>query len=98
MINKLVRTITSILPVDSQRTGRCNRCGECCKLPFQCVFLRTDESGKYSCAAYHLRPFNCRKFPRTPAQLESVAHTCSYSFTAVAEEIKQPISTESLTD
>lgn len=101
MLNKLMRTITSILPVDSHRTGGCNRCGECCKLPFQCIFLKADENeaGKYSCDAYHLRPLNCRKFPRTPAQLELVAHKCGYSFANVAEGIEeQPISTESLTN
>jgi hypothetical protein len=41
MINKLARTITSILPVDSRRDGSCNNCGACCKLPFRCAFLKT---------------------------------------------------------
>lgn len=80
MISKLTRTFTSILPVEEGRTGSCNGCGECCKLPTQCTFLKTDSAGKYSCSIYRFRPPNCRKFPRSPAQLESVIETCSFSF------------------
>jgi Fe-S-cluster containining protein len=94
MINKLARTITSILPVDSNRTGSCNNCGECCKLPFRCTFLKTDEDGKGYCSAYKFRPLNCRKFPRTPQQLVPVADVCGFSFktelAADAEENKTP--------
>lgn len=80
MIEKFVRTITCILPVDKRRTGHCNQCGECCRLPFKCSFLKTDENGKNVCSAYKFRPLNCRKFPRTELQIKPVANVCSYSF------------------
>lgn len=80
MIPKLVRTLTSVLPVDKNRQGSCNQCGECCKLPFKCTFLKTAEDGSSYCGAYNFRPLNCRKFPRTPAQLEHVIDVCGYTF------------------
>lgn len=80
MIQKLARTVTSVLPVDKDRTGNCNQCGECCKLPFKCFFLRTDNEGKYYCAAYKFRPLNCRKFPRSRNQIVPVIHKCGYTF------------------
>jgi hypothetical protein len=89
MINKLARTITSILPVDSRRDGSCNNCGACCKLPFRCAFLKTDGDGKSFCSAYKFRPLNCRKFPRTAAQLEPVADVCGFSFRVEVAETKK---------
>ena len=80
MIPKLARTLTSLLPVDKSRTGSCNQCGECCKLPFKCSFLKIAEDGSSSCSAYNFRPLNCRKFPRTQSQLESVIDVCGFSF------------------
>ncbi len=77
---KVARTITSILPVNKSRTGSCNQCGECCKLPSRCIFLKDDTDGKSYCAIYKVRPPNCRKFPRTESQLESVSENCGYSF------------------
>ncbi|MEN8213760.1 MAG: hypothetical protein ABFR19_05290 [Pseudomonadota bacterium] len=80
MIHKLARTLTSVLPVDKGRVGSCNQCGECCKLPFRCGFLKTTEDGENYCGAYHFRPLNCRKFPRTQAQLKAVDDVCGFSF------------------
>ena len=80
MISKLKRTLTAILPVDEGREGSCNACGECCKLPTRCTFLKTDAEGKYSCSVYRFRPLNCRKFPRSRAQLAPVMEHCGYSF------------------
>jgi len=80
MISKLRRTFTSILPVDAGRTGHCNGCGACCELPTRCTFLKTDSDGKSTCSIYKFRPPNCRKFPRSQAQLDSVVDTCSFSF------------------
>lgn len=80
MLSKLTRTLTSLLPVEDHRTGSCNQCGECCRLPFTCIFLQTGMDGKSYCSAYRFRPPNCRKFPRTRAQLELVKNTCGYSF------------------
>jgi Fe-S-cluster containining protein len=80
MMSKLTRTLTSLLPVENHRTGSCNQCGECCRLPFECLFLRTGSDGKSSCAAYRFRPPTCRKFPRTSAQLELVRDVCGFSF------------------
>jgi len=39
MIHKFVRIASSVLPIDKRRTGDCNQCGECCRLPFKCSFL-----------------------------------------------------------
>jgi hypothetical protein len=83
MLPKLTRILTSLLPVDNHRTGSCNQCGECCRLPFTCLFLRTASDGKSYCSAYRFRPPNCRKFPRTPAQLDLVRDVCGYSFVEV---------------
>jgi hypothetical protein len=80
MFPKLTRTLTSLLPVEGHRTGSCNQCGECCRLPFTCIFLRTGEDGKSYCSAYRFRPPTCRKFPRTSAQLELVRGVCGFSF------------------
>ena len=80
MLSKLTHTLTSLLPVDNHRSGSCNHCGECCRLPFTCFFLRTGSDGKSYCSAYRLRPPTCRKFPRTSAQLELVRDVCGFSF------------------
>ena len=80
MIPKLIRTVTSLLPVDAGRTGDCNGCGECCKLPFRCAFLKTDPEGRSFCSVYKVRPPNCRKFPRTEAQLKPVKAVCGFKF------------------
>ena len=74
------RTFTSLLPVDKSRTGSCNNCGECCKLAFKCRFLKVDDDGNSYCSIYRLRPFNCRSFPRTDSQLDSVRDVCGFSF------------------
>ena len=80
MNSKLKRTFTSILPVEDGRSGHCNGCGACCELPTRCSFLKTDVNGNNTCSIYRFRPPNCRKFPRSPAQLVEVAATCSFSF------------------
>jgi len=84
MINKLKRTLTSLLPVDEKRTGACNNCGACCRLPFRCGFLKTttDENNekKEYCSIYAIRPPNCRKFPRVAEEHKLVKDTCGFSF------------------
>jgi hypothetical protein len=85
MKNKLKRFATSLLPVSINRRGGCNRCGECCKLPYPCPFLRYDENGLSSCAVYSLRPPSCRKYPRTDAENLTPA-TCGYYF-VMADEL-----------
>jgi len=78
---KIKRTFTSVLPVDEERKGDCNRCGSCCKLPNTCPFLRfEDERNQRNsyCAIYHIRPLNCRKYPRV--EHEQVIHACGYEF------------------
>lgn len=68
MLNKLKRLTTSLLPIDPNRQGECNRCGACCKLPYPCPFLRFDDEGLASCAAYRFRPPSCRKYPRIASE------------------------------
>ncbi len=88
MIPKLKRTITSLLPVEKSRTGECNGCGDCCKLPFRCGFLKDKEDGTYACAIYSIRPPNCRKFPRSRAQWETVKENCGYSFPDIRIQVE----------
>jgi len=76
---KLKRFLTSLLPVAENRRGECNRCGQCCKLPFPCPFLRFDEEGLSSCAVYFARPPSCRKYPRVAAE-NLTSQTCGYYF------------------
>ena len=80
MLKKLQRTFTAVLPVEEGRTGSCNGCGDCCKLPVRCTFLKTDANNNHTCGIYRFRPLNCRKFPRSPAQLEAVKENCGFSF------------------
>ena len=82
MRDKIRRFATSLLPVADNRRGSCNRCGECCKLPFPCPFLRFDAEGLSSCAVYHLRPPACRKYPRTAAE-HVTQEVCGYWFEPV---------------
>lgn len=89
MLKKLHRTVTSILPVEEGRTGSCNGCGECCKLPYRCQFLKEKEDGSYSCGIYQVRPLNCRKFPRTPDDLSLVKENCGFSFEVVPVKVKK---------
>jgi Fe-S-cluster containining protein len=85
MKHKLKRLATSlVLPVSEQRRGDCNRCGECCKLPYVCPFLRYDDNGMSSCAVYHVRPPSCRKYPRT-ADENVTPHVCGYYFVRADE-------------
>lgn len=79
MRNKLKRLLTSLLPVDAGRHGSCNRCGECCRLPYPCPFLRYDEDGLSRCSVYRLRPPSCRKYPRTATENLTPA-TCGFHF------------------
>ncbi len=86
MKNKIKRLATSLLPVDEERRGDCNRCGDCCKLPYPCPFLRFDEDGLSSCAVYGLRPPSCRKYPRTSVE-NLTPETCGYYFVNANELI-----------
>jgi len=80
MLKKVIRTVTSVLPVDEGRSGQCNNCGECCKLPVKCMFLKTTDDGASYCSIYKYRPSSCRKFPRSESQLKEVADVCGFSF------------------
>ena len=80
MLKKLQRTFTAVLPVEEGRIGSCNGCGDCCKLPVRCTFLKRDANNNHTCGIYRFRPPNCRKFPRSPAQLETVKENCGFSF------------------
>jgi len=84
---KLRRFATSlVLPVDQKRTGECRRCGACCKFGVVCPFLRQspDEPGTFFCAAYKLRPLQCRKYPRSKE--EQIHQPCGYRFEENTED------------
>ncbi|MHA1648206.1 MAG: YkgJ family cysteine cluster protein [Promethearchaeota archaeon] len=76
---RILRTFTAFLPRDKKRKGECLRCGECCKLPNVCPFLRYDENHKARCLIYHIRPMNCRVYPRTKKE-HITKETCGYYF------------------
>jgi len=83
MKDKIRRTLTSILPIAPDRRGQCNNCGACCRLPRPCMFLGYRASGESYCRIYRIRPLNCRKYPRTAAELVT-ADTCGYHFEGIA--------------
>ena len=79
VIAKTKRTLTSVLPVSRKRKGACVNCGECCKLPHVCPFLKHKPGGHSCCDIYPIRPLNCRKYPRAKSEL-STADTCGFRF------------------
>jgi len=78
-VRKMGRTATSILPVSKNRTGKCINCGECCKLPVKCIFLKYRPNGESFCFIHKTRPPNCRKYPRTKSECLT-QDTCGYRF------------------
>lgn len=78
-VAKIKRTFTSVLPVSRRRRGQCVHCGACCKLPNVCPFLRSAGDGQGRCSIYPFRPLNCRKYPRTEAELIT-GETCGFRF------------------
>ncbi len=76
---KAKRTATCILPVSEKRKGQCVNCGACCKLPNLCAFLKKSPDGRAFCSIYRIRPYNCRKYPRTESEFITQG-TCGYSF------------------
>ncbi len=76
---KTKRTFTSVLPVSPKRKGQCLSCGECCKLPIECSFLKYNDEGKSYCKIYKFRPLNCRKYPRSESEFIT-EDTCGHEF------------------
>lgn len=76
---KAVRQLTSLRPVADTRKGECRRCGNCCKLPRTCPFLRYNSDGESYCRIYKLRPLSCKKYPRTRHELLT-KDTCGFAF------------------
>ena len=90
MFDKLKRFLTSMLPVDANRRGACNRCGECCKLDYPCPFLRFDDSGLSQCIVYRVRPPSCRKYPRIASENRN-HQTCGFFFVDPESAKNSPI-------
>jgi hypothetical protein len=86
---KLLRFVTSVLPIADTRRGSCNRCGKCCELPNPCKFLRYDENGLSRCAIYRWRPPSCRKYPRTERE-NLTPQTCEYYFIKAEAPVTLP--------
>lgn len=76
--SKFKRSVTSSLPISKKRKGKCINCGECCKLPKKCHFLKYKDNKSY-CSIYKYRPLNCRKYPRTKKEFLT-KETCGYYF------------------
>ena len=74
--NVIIEEVTENIKKDEDR---CVHCGACCRLPNDCRFIKTNGDGKIYCAAYPIRPLNCRKYPRTESELIT-ADTCGYGF------------------
>jgi Fe-S-cluster containining protein len=82
MKEKWLRLFTSLFfPVAKNRVGRCNGCGDCCKLPNVCPFLKEYADGSTRCKVYFFRPPSCRKYPRAASEFLT-AENCGFSFTA----------------
>lgn len=80
MKEKWLRFFTSLfLPVSNVRAGNCNGCGDCCKLPNVCPFLKENANGSYRCGVYFFRPPSCRKYPRVKKEFIT-PDNCGYSF------------------
>jgi len=65
---KIKRTFTAVLPIAENRRGKCIGCGECCKLPNVCFFLKFKKDEKSYCSIYSIRPLNCKRYPRTESE------------------------------
>ncbi|MFV1985214.1 MAG: hypothetical protein ACC657_16825 [Thiohalomonadales bacterium] len=81
---KIKRFFTSVLPVAENRIGGCIACGDCCRLPKPCTFLRYNKDNTSYCAIYQLRPMSCRKYPRTSSEFIT-PHNCGFEFKELAE-------------
>ena len=71
-----------------QRTGECVRCGACCELAFECIFLKKSGS-KTTCLIHKVKPDNCKFFPITPKDIADRDKVlpglpCGYRFPARA--------------
>jgi hypothetical protein len=90
---KIIRIMTSFLPVSSARRGKCRNCGACCeKNPTKCLFLRYDANKKSYCYLRRTLGFNtlqCRKYPRIANEqvLGYGKANCGYYF--IKEDCKE---------
>jgi hypothetical protein len=67
------------------RQGSCRNCGLCCKLFFECPFLKTLADGSSRCRIHGRKPDNCHFFPIDERDLQDrdslgAAVACGYSF------------------
>lgn len=88
MRQKIKRAFTSFLPISEERSGNCNNCGDCCKLPNVCPFLIEKPDGESRCAIYVLRPLSCRKYPRTEAEFITTEN-CGFHFEKKEERTEE---------
>lgn len=76
--------------------GSCNNCGQCCKINFNCPFLKELPDGKGKCTIYLTKhaPKVCVAFPLDPSDLEEIQRAispnkCSFSF--APEKLEKPL-------
>jgi len=74
-----------IARMQSRRTGECLRCGLCCKLLFECPFLKNLPDGSSRCRIHGRKPDNCDFFPIDERDLRErdlldPLHPCGYRF------------------
>jgi len=62
------------------REGECDMCGNCCRIAFDCPFLKVFETHSL-CRIYHIgRPVPCQAFPIDQRDIDDVGGACSFSF------------------
>ncbi|KAF0240600.1 MAG: hypothetical protein FD167_4135 [bacterium] len=73
--------------IKTRLEGSCNNCGHCCRVNFNCPFLKELPDGKGQCTIYLTKhaPKVCVAFPLDPWDLEEIQRTiapnkCSFSF------------------
>lgn len=54
----------------ARRAGECARCGACCELAFECVFLKKYKDGRTTCLIHGIKWDNCKYFPITAKDIE----------------------------
>jgi hypothetical protein len=76
------------------RRGECSRCGECCRIQFECPFVVEDDGPNVThCAIYQIdsAPKACHTFPIDPLDLHmlqrEVGYVCTFHFEGEPEPL-----------
>jgi Fe-S-cluster containining protein len=78
LYHKIRQLIVYLRPIDETRTGRCTRCGACCKFMFKCPFLGYS-GGKAVCKINRFKMYTCSKYPLN-AKEHHTRDVCGFRF------------------